>query len=354
MPPVERPGQTDPIHEGDRLLTICNSCRYCEGYCAVFPAMERRTRFPAADLRYLANLCHECGECLYACQYAPPHEFGVNVPAVFSAIREQSYEEYAWPAPLAMAFRKNGAAVAAVAALSVAILVWATRGGRGTFYRAIPHSVMVITFGAVSIFVTIALAMGFLRFWRESGDTILPAAIQDAIRDALTLKYLNGGGEGCTYPDEHRSQARRWFHHFTFYGFLLCFAATIVAAVYHSIFGWVAPYRFFSAPVVLGTLGGLGLLAGPAGLYWLSRGKDPALGKSTLNGPFLAILFFTSLTGFLLLGFRETRAMGLLLGIHLGLVMAFFLALPYGKFVHGIYRSGALLRYAIETRRRQP
>jgi len=89
--------QTDPLSEGDRLMTICNSCRYCEGFCAVFPAMERRLQFSAADLNYLANLCHNCAECFYACQYAPPHEFAVNVPKVLAEIRVNSYRKYAWP-----------------------------------------------------------------------------------------------------------------------------------------------------------------------------------------------------------------------------------------------------------------
>ncbi len=32
--------------------------------------------------------------------------------------------------------------------------------------------------------------------------------------------------------------------------------------------------------------------------------------------------------------------------------MAFFATMPYSKFAHGLYRSGALLKWAIE--RRQP
>ena len=31
-------------------MTICNACRYCEGLCAVFPAMEMRRTFAAGDL----------------------------------------------------------------------------------------------------------------------------------------------------------------------------------------------------------------------------------------------------------------------------------------------------------------
>ena len=32
--------------------------------------------------------------------------------------------------------------------------------------------------------------------------------------------------------------------------------------------------------------------------------------------------------------------------VHLGAVLALLLTLPYGKFVHGIYRTAALLKYA--------
>ena len=63
----------------------------------MFPAMEKRMQFASGDLRYLANLCHDCRECYYACQYAPPHEFKLNVPGAMAAVRKQSYAEYAWP-----------------------------------------------------------------------------------------------------------------------------------------------------------------------------------------------------------------------------------------------------------------
>ena len=85
-------------------MQVCNACRYCEGFCAVFPAMERRLTFAKADLRYLANLCHSCGACYYACQYAPPHEFHVNVPRNFAQVRAETYRRYAWPGFLASLF----------------------------------------------------------------------------------------------------------------------------------------------------------------------------------------------------------------------------------------------------------
>jgi citrate/tricarballylate utilization protein len=173
----------------------------------------------------------------------------------------------------------------------------------------------------------------------------------------MGLRYLDGGGDGCTYPDERPSFARRNYHHLTFYGFLFCFAATTVATIYHYIFGWKAPYPFYSLPVILGTLGGIGLLVGPVGLLWLKYQRDPELGDQAQRGmdsAFLVLLFLVSLTGLALLFLRDTRAMGTLLALHLGVVLALFLTLPYGKFVHALYRFAALVRFHIERRRPLP
>ena len=60
-------------------------------------------------------------------------------------------------------------------------------------------------------------------------------------------------------------------------------------------------------------------------------------------------MFWTAVTGLALLFFRHTAAMGFVLAIHLGFVLALFLTLPYGKFVHAIYRLLALVRYREEA-----
>jgi len=133
---------------------------------------------------------------------------------------------------------------------------------------------------------------------------------------------------------------------------MLCFASTSVAALYHVGFGWRAPYPYFSLPVVLGTAGGLGLLAGPAGLFFLRRTRDQAVldpAQRGLDESFIALLLLASLTGLVLLVLRDRAAMPALLIIHLGFVLALFLTLPYGKFVHGLYRTAALVKYASET-----
>jgi citrate/tricarballylate utilization protein len=361
--------------EGARTLTVCNACRYCEQYCPVFPAMEERTTFARADLSYLANLCHNCGECLYACQYAPPHEFGINVPRTLAEIRLASYEAYAWPRGLAAAFRGHSVltAVALVIAFSVVMLRVARPAGTADqaaasaadFYAVIPHRPMVALFGGVFAFAILAIGIGLARFLRDvratdPAEAGRPEGLQPrevlqprgagwrALRDGMSLRHLHGNGADCVSNEEERRTNRRWSHHLVLSGFLLCFASTSVAAVYHSVFGWRAPYSYTSLPVLLGFVGGLMLLAGCAGLWSDRARRDPALGDPAQDGPdqsVLALLFVTSFTGLALLLLRESSAMGRLLALHLGAVLALFVTLPYGKFVHGFYRLAALWAY---------
>jgi citrate/tricarballylate utilization protein len=104
---------------------------------------------------------------------------------------------------------------------------------------------------------------------------------------------------------------------------------------------------------VLGTLGGIGLLIGPAGLLAERWKRDTVLVDQKRTGmdvAFILMLFLNSLTGMALLVWRDTAAMGPLLALHLGVVFSLFITMPYGKFVHGIYRYDALVRYARERR----
>jgi len=353
---------TELVDEAQRQLRICNACRYCEGFCAVFPALERRLDFTESDIHYLANLCHNCGSCFYACQYAPPHEFALNFPRTLAQVRVQTYRRYAWPRFLGGLYEQNSVAVALALAIGLFAVFWLAAGDLRTagrsFYEVMPHSVMVRLFGAVSLFVLAAFTVGFVRFWRDMDEPLssffAAQSFTDGLRDALTLRYLEGGGEGCTYPTERKSSGRRHAHHATFYGFMLCFAATCVATVYHYGAGRSAPYPFWSLPVLLGTAGGIGLVAGSCALMMLKARADPQLADPAQRGMdagFILLLLFSGLTGLALLALRDTAAMGMLLMLHLGIVLALFLTLPYGKFVHALYRTAALVRFHVERRR---
>ena len=50
---------SDALTEADRLMTVCNSCRYCEGLCAVFPAMEMRRAFGSVSLDEVGSHAQE-------------------------------------------------------------------------------------------------------------------------------------------------------------------------------------------------------------------------------------------------------------------------------------------------------
>ncbi|HEY4068342.1 MAG TPA: tricarballylate utilization 4Fe-4S protein TcuB [Burkholderiaceae bacterium] len=372
MPIHFLPTMTAAETEVARQMQICNACRYCEGYCAVFPAMTRRLDFVKADVNYLANLCHNCGACYHACQYAPPHEFAVNVPQAMTAVRRETYAEYAWPQAFGAAYKANGVVVACALAAGLALFlvlgVWrsgdlAASGLGANFYAVFPHDLMAAMFGAVFLFAVLALAIGTGRFWRDVTPgrpaTGTPAeAAADAARDALALTYLGGGhGDGCNEEDDRYTLARRHFHHATFYGFMLCFAATSVATLYHYLFHLEAPYPLLSLPVLLGCAGGLGLVVGPLGLLWLNLKRDPVKSDApqrAMDRGFIALLVLTSLSGFALLIGRAGASMPLLLAIHLGIVMALFATLPYGKFAHAVYRGAALLKFAIEKRQPNP
>jgi len=349
--------------EAARMLRICNACRYCEGFCAVFPAMFRRLDFGGRDVHFLANLCHQCGACLHACQYAPPHEFGLNIPQAMARVRVKTWSEYAWPRALGRLYRSNGLVLSLALAATLAlflVLVQASAGSlwsapAGGFYALVPHGVMVGMFGPVFAWAVVALAIGVARFWRDDPPGRSSGiAVRDAAGDVLSLRYLGGGhGDGCNNRDDAFSLARRRFHHATFYGFLLCFAATSVATLYHYVGGTPAPYGFTSLPKVLGMSGGVLLVVGTAGLFWLNATRHPLQGapeRKPMDLGFIALLGLTAASGLALALLRSQPGLPLLLALHLGAVMALFLTMPYGKFAHGIYRSAALLRWAIEKR----
>ncbi len=354
----------------ERQLNICNSCRYCEGYCAVFPALERRTVLEAGDITHLANLCHDCRACFYACMYAPPHEFAVNPPEILAATRRASYDTYAraprWPGWLGRPAWLRGRNVpdrrSALAAASLAVaaallgLIAVTEGiaavaRHGGPYQVISYPALLVTVLLPCAWSAAVMLRGAVRYWHDTHGRLRDLADWPALRRALVyavrLRYLRGGGGDCYYPGEDPSPARRRFHAAVFYGFGACLAATLTAAWMQDILGDAPPYRLLSAPVVLGTAGGLGLLAGCAGLTVLKRRSDPAPGAGDFG--LLIGLGLLALTGLLTLLLRATPAYGLILVAHLSTIVVCFCIAPYTTFVHFVYRFLAIVADNLES-----
>lgn len=353
--------------EVERVLRICTACMYCDGLCAVFPAIADRHDFVLTDLNYLANLCHNCRGCWYACQYAPPHPFAMNLPKTLAEVRQRSYQEYAFPRALGRGFGSNAIVVTAIVGSITALtlmaallrvpaeILFTTHRGEAAFYQVIPWPLMAVAAGAALLWAIVAMTIGAVQYWRAITPHTSPKmtlrALYSALVDIITLRNLGGGGPGCNDEDERFSRRRRSFHHLMVAGFAASVASTLIAALYHHVFAAAAPYPLTSLPVMAGTIGGLMMLIGIGGLLQLERHTDRAASAEKevqLNVVFLVLLAVVAASGLIVFAVRETAAMGLVLTLHIGIVIGFFAVLPVSKAVHGLYRSAALLRAAID------
>jgi citrate/tricarballylate utilization protein len=358
----------DLFQEARRQLTVCNSCRYCEGYCPVWPALELRTALTAGDITHLSNLCHDCGDCFTACMYTAPHEFDLNPPRLFAEVREQTYRTYLRPPrlpPWLRGWRGLLAGLAASAAL-LTVLGLTTRGsaadGRtglrtGSPYAVVAYLALVAVVGAAFLWAVAVIAVAAARYWRETHgplrDLLDLRSWGRALRYGVQLRHMTGGGEQCSYPDGRPSSARKRFHLALTYGFALCLVSTTAAAIMQDLLGLQPPYGYLSVPVVTGTAGGLGMAVGCVGLAVLKRRSDPALGTDSMRAADFGLLWALLLlsgTGLLTLVLRATPAFATVLLVHLAAVVACVLVAPYTKFVHWIYRLLAIYQDNLDTR----
>jgi len=353
------------LREAEWQLNVCNSCRYCEGYCAVFPALARRSELTHGDISHIANVCHDCRACLTACMYAPPHEFGVNPPKILSEVRRATYDAPTLQSrpgllgrgPTALVgFFVTVAIIVLVALISEGTRAWLhSQHGASSPYRVISYGA-VLAIGAVPFLAAaLLIARRGIAYWRHTRgpltDLLNARAWGRALGEAATLRYLKGGGAECNYPDDRPSPLRRHLHGWVAYGFLLCVLSTMSAAFEQDILGIHPPYPWLSVPVISGTLGGIGIALGCIGLIVLKtqtpdeeidvpmRARDYAL---------LSALLVLAVTGIAVLLSRTTSVYAPILVVHLSAVAISFLSAAYSKFAHVLYRMLALVQDNLE------
>lgn len=347
---------SEAVDEARRQIEICNACRYCEGFCSVFPAMTLNRSFSDGDITQLANLCHNCRGCYYSCQYTEPHEFALNLPKALAEVRVESWEKFIHPTALSRQFQTHGVALALAAMLGVALMMAVAllirpESGEG-FYAYISHGIMVSIFIPASILPAVIIAWGIRDYWRTVGGTRPHLRhFKSALFDAGRLKNLSGGAaEGCNYEKEDRyTMARRWAHQAIMWGFLLCFAATSSGTVLHYLFGMEAPYGPLSIPKLLGVPGGILMTIGGVALIPLKLRADRNLGAPHRWGgemAFIILLTVIAASGLALYAATGTAGVQPLLVLHLASVLVFFLTLPFTKMVHAAFRLAALVRDA--------
>ena len=364
--PVGTQDALGTVSETIRQLNICNSCRYCEGYCAVFPALERRTELSVIDLGHLSNLCHDCRSCLYACMYAPPHEFAINLPVVLAQAREQTYD-MSFPLPAGLGGDRmtkgfTAATVFVIAAAAVLAIVagthgWGILGGQSARspYVVVPYAGILILALLPAVLSVATGAIASMKYWQRIGgrprDLLNAPAVWATLRDGLSLRYLRGGGEDCYYPAANPTGLRRYLHTAVITGFGLCLLSTIAAGVEQDLLGVQPPYPYLSVPVLSGLVGGIALAFGCAGLLVTKPEVDRSATEPRMvrrDTWFGAGLLALALTGLATLFTRGTAAFGVVFALHLILVVGCFAVAPYTKFVHFIFRLLSLMKDNLE------
>lgn len=363
----------DVLARASREFRLCNSCGLCRRICAVFPAVELRTTVTSGDVAYLANLCHDCRACFAICPFKAKskHDRGIDIPSSMAEVRRQTYASFARPRRL-WRLLDGPRPVWLVAALTLAFfaIVTAATGDparivqahaeRRSFYHVIGYLWLVVPAGVMGIYAVSVVAAGVADFWRRTGarprDLLGPRAHARAAADVLALRNLRGGDRGCAYHGDSVSSIRRRLHFAVFFGFAATFAATVAAAFEQEVLGRQPPYALLSAPVLLGTAGGLAIVAGCAGFLVFGR---PSLERRKteparrLDRTFTVALGVAALSGLLTLALRSTPAMGPALIVHLGALGGLWVTFPYGKLVHAAYRYAALVRYHVDSQRRE-
>ena len=359
--------------EGRRQLDICNSCRYCAGYCPVWPELETVTELTPGDLTHLSNLCHDCNDCFTACMYTAPHEFALNPPKLFAEVRERTYATYLpRPAPGQWLARLLGrprlgrpwpGVAAVVLSALVLIIAWAATHGpagpAGSPYRVISYAALVALFLIPVGWAVAVTAVAVMRYWKDVGGParrlLHPVVWLQSLHDGLLLRHMSGGRDrvGCTNPTETPGMSRRYLHLALLGGLALCLAATVSAAVLQDFLGEPPPYPILSVPALAGVTGGAGMIVGAGGMLLLKRRHDPALTTRAMARSDRALgwaLLVLAASGLLARLVQGTPAFGPVLIVHLTAVLAAFVIAPYTKFMHFVYRMLSIYRDRLGTR----
>jgi citrate/tricarballylate utilization protein len=211
----------------------------------------------------------------------------------------------------------------------------------------------------LSALIVVLCVNGLVAFVRDRGAPgralLVPQLWLRAIQEAASLRWLGARGNECYYPDLDRpSPVRRITHHVLAYGFLITFASTVSAAFAQYVLGQRPPYDWVSVPVILGTVGGIAVSAAATAFMVMGRRestKVTAQEAESMDLAFLVALLLVSLTGIALLATQKAAGViHAVLLIHLATVLAFLILLPYSKMMHAVYRFGALLGNAHESR----
>jgi citrate/tricarballylate utilization protein len=339
--------------EAIRQLQICNACRYCEGYCSVWDALDRRHDLSASDAYYFSSLCHDCRECYVVCPFTEPHEYAINIPKILGTVRLETYEENVKPGFMKAALRHPFSISSAVTALSLAgvfLFILLEKGGISlnstyTLPEVISPQLYRLTTVPVYIYVVGLWVLEGHSYWKsisseKKGPGVGIMSVLKGIYDAFSHRNFRGGGAGCNFPSEKGGNFRLIFHPMVFFGFI----AALISISFYPDTSPVISYSYLAGSLLM-FIGASALITGKE-ISWKSA---EVRGMRGIDMPFSILISLSGITGVLLILFLGSGHDWIIFGIHDALVLSLFLLAPFGKFIHPVFRILALIKNRSES-----
>jgi quinone-modifying oxidoreductase subunit QmoC len=368
--------------QGGRNFKKCMQCGNCSATCAISPDSRP---FPRKEMAWAVWgmkdrlfqdpdvwLCFQCNDCSVNCPR------GARPGDVLAAIRRESVRHYAtpsflgalvlqgkyFPLKLLVPFVLLGLLAFLREPLADALGLAPTAGERITYaYSSMfPHWLLNSFFLFFTALVLIAAAAGVRKFWRalksagERAGTYTPVkGVGPSVGATLKSILMHDNFAVCT-----ANQWRHLSHMGVVFGFLALSVVTlwvITSGVNPLVKGpFVYPFSFWSPFKVLANLGGLAIFIGCV-LMIYDRLRDlEQIGAGTyFDWSFILTLLAVVVSGFateVLHYFRLEPHRHVVYFIHLVLVFALLMYLPYSKFAHLLYRATAMV-YAEHTGRKK-
>ncbi|MFH1754604.1 MAG: quinone-interacting membrane-bound oxidoreductase complex subunit QmoC [Candidatus Latescibacterota bacterium] len=341
---------------GGVKLKQCFQCATCSVVCKMSPD---QSPFPRKEMIWAqwglkdklvgdpdVWLCHRCSDCSVHCPR------GAAPGDVLAAVRDYTIKHYAVPGFL-------GKAVGSLAMLPImliipAVLLVAMLAGIGHLHipegdvlyeHFLPHWPLQIFYGGFAILAFVICIVGARRFWNDMNKHMPPGtktngivpSIIGAAKDIITH---------IKFKDCNHSKSRYISHLLTFYGFVGLFITTCAVVVSVYVFHYY-PLPLFHPLKIFGNLSTIAMVIGVSWIMLDRANQRQGYEMSTnRDWTFVGILGTVVLTGILteILRYANIPAVAYhVYFVHLIVVFALLMYVPYSRFAHMIYRTVALV-----------
>jgi quinone-modifying oxidoreductase subunit QmoC len=332
-------------------LQSCLQCGACTASCdlagekGLFP--RRQLTFVRLGLQdHLAVdqdiwHCYGCSECSTKCPS------GAKPASIMSALRQFATERYAFPGVLARVVNDRRlfwlVPLAIAAGLTAMIAVtgaFSPAPGPLRYANMLPNSALIPVFSGLTILPLIAMIIGAARAWRAWYEaplwTVRPRTFWRSMRKAVGEVVAHRKFATCK-----ERRLRPWAHRALLFGFLgLMIVSGVMALLL--LAGRQYPLPMGNPVKVLGNVFAAALIGG-TGYFLLLRIIDASRGKhsSFFDWAFLVNLLLAGITGVATEAVRvaNERAWAYpVYCVHLVVVLALIMTLPYTKLAHAVYR----------------